>query len=614
MRPQLATFLNSLTKGVKKMSRMTSWEKDHKKIANKITKERLAKGKSLPELPQDMIEWVYESRPYVGSNKRDFRITPFWIPIYRDDSDFAMVMGGRQIYKSTYCTDIIAATATQNPASQVAYITFDDSNRSLFSKQKLRIETFLLNSKLSPFLRHPGNVGEISLKNNSTIYLITDNYQYRHLEGRSPVLTVLDESQYQELGHFNKVYQAMMATKGKIRILGIGGEAGGPYERLWRKTNQMEWVYDDPNWRDSLQFDENGIVIGDYLNKVLSGKWIAQNSDENVIGNGYHIPQTIIPTIPLTEDDAINKYKVPVTYSIEYQRKDALSESHFKAFVMGEFYNAPHRPITYETIARCTNPYRYLPMLSPQEIAQIKVTFGDEILVSMGVDFGSGKTSHTVIAILVWWKKSDRIQLAYLDKREPENQLWQAEYITKIFKDSKCDIGVGDLGYGAIQVKTIQEGGANHKTGDLFNGVGNDKFFGCRTMSDVTKEHQNFHKTIDEHGEEAGRIEINKTQAIEGFIENLNRCISHPAYPDAEKLRRPRLMIPSRFEYQTDYLVNDMLNITRKDLQYLEDHTYDPRQRTQKEFNHPPDSVMAIIYGTTGINHHIKKRWNWFRL
>ena len=77
----------------------------------------------------------------------------------------------------------------------------------------------------------------------------------------------------------------------------------------------------------------------------------------------------------------------------------------------------------------------------------------------MGVDFGSGISSVTAIAILIWWRKSDRFQLVHIEKRPQENQLKQAEHIVNLFREYSCDIGVGDLGYGANQVKLIQDGG-----------------------------------------------------------------------------------------------------------------------------------------------------------
>ena len=37
----------------------------------------------------------------------------------------------------------------------------------------------------------------------------------------------------------------------------------------------------------------------------------------------------------------------------------------------------------------------------------------------------------------------------------------------------------------------------------------------------------------------------------------------------------------------------------------------DPRQRPKKEYNHPSDSVMALIYGLTALKITEEIKWNW---
>jgi len=588
----------------------TKWCRSHHNAVRDYLKSNIKSLKNnLPQLPRDPLKWIEAARPMVEGKKRSFLVAPFWVQIYTDPHNFQMIIGGRQIYKSTACTDFIAHEATANSSVQVCYVTHDDDSLSAFSKQKMQVGTFMQNPVLAQFPRHRmGNVGEISLKNDSTIYMTTDNHQYKHLEGKSPSLSILDEAQYQDIQYLNRVHQTMMATKGKIKILGIGGEAGGPYEKLWKSTNQLEWFYDDPNWRDQLQFDSNGLVDGEYLKDVLSGKWIAQNPSSTEY-HGYHLPQTIFPTNPLTKEDAITKYKIHPRFSIEYQQ-ETMPESDFVTHVMGSFYHSARRPITREMVLSCMNPYSYLSLLGPQDVVELKNTFGDEIKVSMGVDFGSGGSSVTAIAILIWWRKTDRIQIAWIEKRPRENQLKQAQYIAELFLKYDCEIGVGDLGYGAIQVKQIQEGGYDNDTGIPYSGVTNSKFLGCRTISDETKPLQSFDQIFDEHGEQVCRLQIDKTTKIDSLIGNFERSILHPCYPGDSKKARPQLMIPSKRMYEVDYLVNDMTSITRKDLDKIVDSAKeDGRQKASKVYNHPPDSVMAIIYGLVGLEH--KTPWHW---
>ena len=547
------------------------------------------------------MDWIFVARPKVEGKKRNFLATPFWVPIYQDTFDFQMIIGGRQIYKSTCCTDFIAAEATIHSGVQVCYITHDHGSLSAFSKQKLRIGTFLTNPVLSKFLRHPGNVGEISLKNNSTIYLVTDNYQYRHLEGKSPTICILDEAQYQDLEFFGKIHQTMMATKGKTKIFGIGGKAGSHYEKLWQQTDQREWLYDDPDWRKKLRFDNNGLIVDQYLKDVLCGKWVSQNNSDYI--HGYHIPQTLFATIPLTESDAVEKYKIHPRFSIEYQKK-TLSGSLFNSHVLGMFYNSANRPITRDVLLKCTSPYRYLSLLKSNETSEIKNTFGEQVEIAMGVDFGSGTSSHTAIAIIILWKKTKRIQLVHVEKRPPENQLRQSQYIANLFHQYSCDIGVGDLGYGANQIKIIQDGGYSLDSGKPFEGVSDEKFYGCRTISDFTRPFQIFDDTVDEHGDQIGRIQIDKTSSIDGLIDTINRVISYNGNQCS------KLIIPSRNDYETNFLLNDLISVSKKEF-HNPDTVTDPRQRPKKEYNHPPDSVMALIYAISALKITEEIKWNW---
>jgi hypothetical protein len=579
---------------------------------------------TLPTLPRDPIQWIKEARPLVEGRPRSFLVAPFWEHIYQDPQNNKFIIGGRQIFKSTYTTDILAQEATSQQNVQVCYVTFDDINKSGFSRQKLQIGTFEGNPILAQFPRFGrGNVGEISLKNGSTIYITTDHNQYKHVEGKSLSHVMLDEAQYQDIQHFERVVMTMMQTHGKITVCGIGGEAGSPYEELWRRTDQREWIYDDPKWRDRLNFGvvdgKQQLLVGDYLKEVLKGHWDV-TSPATSHWHGYHLPQEIFPTIPLTMDSAINQYGIDPQFSIEYQRKHS-SSSMYASHVVGEFYKAQRRPITVEMVEQCMKPYRYLKLLKPYEIAQIKEQYGNKVKVSMGVDFGSGNPSQTVISIMIKWiitpteenrNVSDRYQLAFIDVRPAENQLDQAELINKIFKDANCDIGVGDLGYGAIQVKLIQDGGANRTTGKLFDGVSSSKFYGSRSIGDDTKPLLEFAKKVDEHGEVRESIRLDKTNSIQEFVDFLDEVSLHPVTPLNENTQRPKFMIPFHPDHEEDveFLIHDLTSLTRKDLDKMEkgDGT-DPRQKARKEFNHPKDSLMSLIYALQAQK--IKQYWNY---
>jgi len=578
---------------------------------------------NLPKLSTDPLKWIEENRPLVEGKPRTFLVAPFWEHIYRDNQPNKFVIGGRQIFKSTYTTDILAFETTAFPGTQVCYVTFDEISRSGFSRQKLQYGTFESNTVLKQFPRnYLGNVGEISLRNGSVIYATTDHNQYGHVEGKSLDHVMLDEAQYQDIENFDRVTLTMTQTQGKVSVLGIGGEGGSPYEELWRRTDQRVWVYDDMSWRDRLQFglkkdhrgfEKRGLLVGEYLKDVLSGHWEITNP-KATHWHGYWLPQHIFPTIPLTIESAINDYDIDPQYSIEWKRKH-MSRSLYTSHVLGKFYKAERRPITREMIEDCQRNYNYLKILSPEQIGDVKDTYGDNVLICMGVDFGSGSPSQTVIAIFIIWKIKDsdkvktdlkRVQLALLEPRPGENQLDQAEYINWIFKTARCDIGIGDLGYGANQVKLIQDGGANRKSGVLYTGVGSNNFYGARTIADETKPLLEYIKKLDEHGEQRESIKVDKTQMIE--------YVPHPDKPFEEDYQRPRFMIPNHpnSRDQLAFIYHDWTSLVRIDMpETLEEDDVDKRHKARKQFSHPSDSLVSCVLALQCS--HVRQGWNWIR-
>jgi len=102
---------------------------------------------------------------------------------------------------------------------------------------------------------------------------------------------------------------------------------------------------------------------------------------------------------------------------------------------------------------------------------------------------------------------------------------------------------------------------------------------------------------VDEHGEEQQRIQIDKTSVIQNFVDFVGMKVAHPKYPYEDKFKKNMFMIPHLHDWQTDFLMDDMCSVTRKDLDEIQDvQVEDPRQKAIKLFNHPADSVMSIIY------------------
>ena len=568
----------------------------------------------MPVFPKDPIKWTQVARPIVDGQYRNLDWLPFWVDIYNDHHWDVMVMAGRQVFKSTYCTDMLAWYATTNPGQQVGYAVDSGDHLSAFSNQRMRVGTFEENELLALFPRHgTGNIGEISLKNKATIYMqhTTEGSHYKKMEGKSPKLMMLDEAQYQPVQHLGKLESAMTMTHGLMRVLGIGGEAGSAYERMWLRTDQREWEYSNPYWRKELQFDENGLVIGDYLTEVLRGRWLPKHP-ENTEFHGYHIPQTMMPHIPLTIDDAVKKYHIAPKFSLEWKQKN-MPKSEFITHVLGEFWKSARRPITREMVIACMEPYSGLEMMTGEEVRELKKGYGNELLVCFGADWGSSPSkSATVFTIMLYWKKFDIYQIAKIDVRPQENLFRQAQQATEMFKEYGCEIGVADLGYGTHQVKQMQDGGYDKDSGEKFEGVGTDKLLGCNSVSSPKAPFKWFDVKTDAHGDEVSSISIDKSAAIDEFIDILETIKEHPTTHYAPRGSRPQLVIPYKNPYETDFLIEDCTATTRKDLAEVEDiETTDPRLFAKKDYNHPRDTMMSIIYSIQAASKHKSSKWEW---
>jgi len=573
-----------------------SFEKKLEDIEKKINPKE--KKSAFVELPTDPLEWIKTARPYVGKIKRTFAWEPFWVAVYKDKSPNIVVVNGRQTMKSTFGTDIIGCYATSHDNVEVTYIVDREDRVSAWSKQRFRKDTMLRNEMLSPFLMHGrANVGEINLTNNSVIYVRTDENEYNNVQGMTNSLMVYDEAQYQELQFRSAALYSMTMTKGQCYYLGIGGEAGGEWYNLWKKSDQREWVFDDKNWREKLRFDDKGYLSNEHPENIVSGKWVAAHP-ENKEYVGYHMPQTIFARIPLTIDDAVNLYKTRPENSIEYQKKYNPS-SMVSAHVYGEFFKAMRRPITPEMVEAC---YDYsLTLLTPAQIKKLKAQFKNEVLIFLGIDWGSGPAaSKTVGSVIIYWRKTNRFQLAWIDSRPMEHEFDQAAYFVKLFGEYCCDFCVADLGYGKDKVTLMQNGGYT-SFGEKVTGLGRGRIKGCWTSGNITSETMR-HKNQDiidapTIGEKKEHYSVDKTQIIQNFIDFVGSTV-----PDENGKQVSQLIIPMKNDWECDFLVKDFCDITRKDLDKdnSEISKDDPRQKAKKEFNHPKDSVMSIIYCMIG--------------
>jgi len=238
---------------------------------------------------------------------------------------------------------------------------------------------------------------------------------------------VIDEGQDHDWEYFQNARETQADTMGETVIAGIGGFVDSAYYNLWKSTNQMEYLYkrgenylgyENMSWRADLEFDSNGLVYDDYMIDVLDGKWIPQEP-KHFARHGYYLPQTYNPRIPLTINDAIEKYKVSPEWSIEYKLSDPnYTQIEFRRNVLAEFVEGELKPITTKDVLNLFDP-------------NLSLTFGKDVdydlgPVIVGIDWGGGGKT------IVWiWQcindKAPIFKLLWAEKIETNDTREQTE-------------------------------------------------------------------------------------------------------------------------------------------------------------------------------------------
>ena len=398
----------------------------------------------LPEYPRTPKEWSMQCRPVIDGRKNILQYLPFMQRYLEDLHPSKQTIFARQTGKSTTIATEMGCDTTTNPGWHANYTTYEDESLSTFSNIKFRqglwntdpLRVFVVGSTL-------GEVGRILLKNGSVNTLVTHAHKWKHLEGKSIDSNYLDEAQYLDWDNYARAKETQSFTQGKERIYGIGGFVNTPYHKLWLGTDQREWEYHKKLWRDGLQFNNEGLIWDSYLLDLLEGHWEAK-APQNHFRHGYHMSQQLFPHIPLTMNDAVEKYRVSPEFSIEWKQKH-YSSIEFAQHVEARFVEGDIKPITDSMMFKLYD--RTLSYTQPDDVDH---SLGD---VFVGVDWGGGNKT------IVWDSQFVDDTMVVLNVEQIETSDLDRQYDIVCghidsYKPKQC---VVDAGGGTYQVQQLEK-------------------------------------------------------------------------------------------------------------------------------------------------------------
>jgi len=334
--------------------------------------------------------------------------------IYRDKHPRIVVVTGRQVEKSTMARNKIIADMHTNEGLTALYTAPRSEQVSRFSSERIRIamrdsqEGALKDSILR---KGKDTASFIQFDSKCNLYLYSCWADGDAIRGIAAQRVYADEVQDMTSAARETVEECLGHAPGggQMYHFGTPKNSGSEFHKLWELSDRKEWYIEcvNPRCKHQQKITVNNIFKPDEnkpayfgcskCKKELDrskGRWISENPN-GASYSGYHITQLMCSWI--SADQILYK---KLTYS----------EQKFNNEVLGEFHNVFGKTLDLQDIMDCTDANLKFP---------IKGHKGPNF---MGVDWGSGNNSFSVITIIgpeefeVNGKKETKLVYRYVKK------------------------------------------------------------------------------------------------------------------------------------------------------------------------------------------------------
>lgn len=369
-------------------------------------------------------------------------------PVYDTTSPRVLLKCGRQVEKSTYLGNRLLALTCIQPSFTSLYVSPTNEQTKTFSNDRIRepLDTSVrlqawTNSSLSQ------NVFRKKFINRSQIVMRYAFLNADRVRGIPADLVCIDEIQDILTDNIPVIEECISHSAFKFKLYaGTPKSLDNTIEGLWiDESTQNEWVVpcdscgggDYRHW--NILSEENigrhSLICNKCKKQIYpmhpDAQWASLNPNPRVPYpmDGYRVPQIMVPWMPW--DDILNKQ---MTYS----------RAKFHNEVLGESYDSGTRPLTRQDVeANCSESLSLHPAQIRNQIAKCTGK-----VVYMGIDWGTGENTFTVITIGVYYDSHFSIVYARRCEgpdSEPDRQIqiideliaaWRVQFVG-------CDYGGG---------------------------------------------------------------------------------------------------------------------------------------------------------------------------
>lgn len=419
------------------------------------------------EEPLKVIPSIFAESMYMVEG-RPMRLTgrPYLRPIYDTDMTEILLKTGRQVEKSTTLATQILNWSLTTPGFRSLYVAPLMEQVKAFSRDRLtKMMMYSQNDVIKKNFLSKDLANAVFSKeftNRSIIHLRHCFEEGDNIRGLSTNGNFIDEIQdilVDALPVINETQAHWRESEAGIRVNVYSGTPktfSNTIEQLHLQSTRAEWVVicchckthqilGIKNMRpDALvcrkcelpiskfDYDINGNPTKDRYNVRATGYWKEMNPGAKM--KGFRISQLMVSWI--TPEELWYKY---ITYPPD----------RFHNEVLGLSYENAVNPFTEAMIESIIDPD--LPMVYRAEGEFSNAN------IFMGVDWGTGEKSYTVVVVGMWWKDRFRVLYAKVfdmgEELDPEYQLREIARLMTAFKVKLC---VADWGMGFVQLNRLR--------------------------------------------------------------------------------------------------------------------------------------------------------------
>lgn len=409
----------------------------------------MAELTKISAVPSIFTEAVYliEGKPFRFTGREYLRT------LYDTDIRSGLLKTGRQVEKSTTVGVKIANGVLLKPFSRGLFVAPRTEQVKTFSKERLaKLFRYSTQNIVRSYYMSSELTDQVFMKeftNGATVWLRHCFDEGDNIRGLSIDDLYIDEVQDVLVDAIPVIQETQFASERSTTwFTGTPKTFSNTIEFLWQNSTKAEWIIKCDHCNTYQVLGIKNITpkflqcrkCGRELTRenISNGFWKEAQPEKPL--KGFHIPQMLSPKAKMSSEDGKGIYQKLQTYPA----------AKFYNEVLGLSYENADKMITDVMLDDIMNNDEGFHEYLPKKFSLNKVF--------MGIDWGTGETSYTVVTIFTY-NEDGKFQMLYCKVYKEGEELEidkQVNHIALLMDKYKVDLCVSDWGFGYVQNQRLR--------------------------------------------------------------------------------------------------------------------------------------------------------------